>query len=534
MLPAFAVFAVFERGAVVQEGVFIGGGGPEYAEKQYLALKYANRHGLVAGATGTGKTVTLQILAEGFSNAGVPVILSDVKGDLSGMARAGDAAGKLHAPFMARNATIGFEDFAYAASPVTFWDIFGQQGHPLRTTVAEMGPLLLARLLELTEAQEGVLNIAFRLADEQGWPLLDLKDLQSLLVWLGENAGEIALRYGNISAASIGAIQRRLLVLENQGATHFFGEPALDLADLMRCDAQGRGMVNILAADKLMASPRLYATFLLWLLSELFEELPELGDPEKPKLVFFFDEAHLLFDDAPKALLDKVEQVARLIRSKGVGVYFVTQNPADVPEDILGQLGNRVQHALRAFTARDAKALRQAAETYRPNPAFDTQEAILQVGVGEAVTSMLQKKGVPGIVQRTLIRPPSSQIGPITPAQRATVMAESGLADKYGRAIDRRSAHEILTERAQAAADAAAAQAAAEQAQAEAQSAAKAQAVPRAGSGRRYTGSSGRRASSSQPDSLGAALGQALLRELGGTTGKRIVRGILGGLFKGR
>jgi DNA helicase HerA-like ATPase len=530
MLPAFAVFAVFERGAVVQEGVFIGGGGPEYAEKQYLALKYANRHGLVAGATGTGKTVTLQILAEGFSNAGVPVILSDVKGDLSGMARAGDAAGKLHAPFMARNATIGFEDFAYAASPVTFWDIFGQQGHPLRTTVAEMGPLLLARLLELTEAQEGVLNIAFRLADEQGWPLLDLKDLQSLLVWLGENAGEIALRYGNISAASIGAIQRRLLVLENQGATHFFGEPALDLADLMRCDAQGRGMVNILAADKLMASPRLYATFLLWLLSELFEELPELGDPEKPKLVFFFDEAHLLFDDAPKALLDKVEQVARLIRSKGVGVYFVTQNPADVPEDILGQLGNRVQHALRAFTARDAKALRQAAETYRPNPAFDTQEAILQVGVGEAVTSMLQKKGVPGIVQRTLIRPPSSQIGPITPAQRATVMAESGLADKYGRAIDRRSAHEILTERAKAAADAAAA----EQAQAEAQSAAKAQAVPRAGSGRRYTGSSGRRASSSQPDSLGAALGQALLRELGGTTGKRIVRGILGGLFKGR
>ena len=396
-----------------------------------------------------------------------------------------------------------------------------------------MGPLLLARLLELTEAQEGVLNIAFRLADEQGWPLLDLKDLQSLLVWLGENAGEIALRYGNISAASIGAIQRRLLVLENQGATHFFGEPALDLADLMRCDAQGRGMVNILAADKLMASPRLYATFLLWLLSELFEELPELGDPEKPKLVFFFDEAHLLFDDAPKALLDKVEQVARLIRSKGVGVYFVTQNPGDIPDDVLGQLGNRVQHALRAFTARDAKALRQAAEAYRPNPAFDTQEAILQVGVGEAVTSVLQKKGVPGIVQRTLIRPPSSQIGPITPAQRATVMAESGLADQYGRAIDRRSAHEILTERAQAAEDAAATQAAAEQAQTEAQSAAKAQAVPRAGSGRRYTGSSGRRASSSQPDSLGAALGQALLRELGGTTGKRIVRGILGGLFKG-
>jgi len=366
----------------VQEGVFIGGGGPEYAEKQYLALKYANCHGLVAGATGTGKTVTLQILAEGFSNAGVPVILSDVKGDLSGMARAGDAEGKLHAPFMARNAAIGFEDFAYAASPVTFWDIFGQQGHPMCTTVAEMGPLLLARLLELSEAQEGVLNIAFRLADEQGWPLLDLKDLQSLLVWLGENAGEIALRYGNISAASIGAIQRRLLVLENQGATHFFGEPALDLADLMRCDAQGRGMVNILAADKLMASPRLYATFLLWLLSELFEELPELGDPEKPKLVFFFDEAHLLFDDAPKALLDKVEQVARLIRSKGVGVYFVTQNPADVPEDILGQLGNRVQHALRAFTARDAKALRQAAETYRPGRAFSSQESILQVGLG--------------------------------------------------------------------------------------------------------------------------------------------------------
>ncbi|MEC7259681.1 MAG: helicase HerA-like domain-containing protein, partial [Pseudomonadota bacterium] len=350
--------------------IFIGGGGPEYGEKQGLALDYANRHGLIAGATGTGKTVTLQILAEGFSAAGVPVFLSDVKGDLSGLARAGSAEAKLHGAFTSRAQTIGFDDFAYAAFPITFWDLFGAQGHPVRTTVAEMGPLLLARLLDLTEAQEGILNIAFRVADEDGLPLLDLRDLQSLLVWIGENRADLSLRYGNVSVSSIGAIQRRLLVLENQGGTQLFGEPALDLADMMRCDSDGRGRVNILAADRLMGAPGLYATFLLWLLSELFEELPEVGDPDKPKLVFFFDEAHLLFDGAPKALVDKVEQVARLIRSKGVGVYFVTQSPADIPEDILGQLGNRIQHALRAFTARDQKNLRLAAETYRPNPRF--------------------------------------------------------------------------------------------------------------------------------------------------------------------
>ncbi|MDX5401602.1 MAG: DUF853 domain-containing protein, partial [Rhodobacterales bacterium] len=332
----------------MENAIFVGGGGEGYGIKQGLLLNYANRHGLIAGATGTGKTVTLQILAEGFSAAGVPVFMSDVKGDLAGIAMPGDPLGKLHTPFTERAAKIGFDDFAYTAFPVTYWDMFAEQGHPVRTTVAEMGPLLLSRLLELTEAQEGILNIAFRMADEQGMALLDLKDLQAFLVWLGENRAEVSLRYGNIAVASVGAIQRRLMVLENQGGTHFFGEPALELADLMRCDADGRGMVNILAADKLMHSPRLYATFLLWLLSELFETLPEVGDPEKPKLVFFFDEAHLLFNDAPKALIEKVEQVARLIRSKGVGVYFITQNPADVPDTILGQLGNRVQHALRA------------------------------------------------------------------------------------------------------------------------------------------------------------------------------------------
>ncbi len=335
--------------------IFIGGGGDDYATQQFLNIGYANRHGLIAGATGTGKTVTLQILAEGFSAQGVPVFLSDVKGDLSGLANAGSDTHKLHGPFMERAGKIGFDDFAYAAFPVAFWDMFGEQGHPVRTTISEMGPLLLAQLLGLSEAQEGILNIAFRVADEDGLPLLDLKDLQSLLVWIGENASTLALRYGNVSSASVGTIQRRLLVLENQGAADLFGEPALQLSDIMRTDTDGRGFINILAADKLMSSPKLYATFLLWLLSELFEELPEVGDPDKPKLVFFFDEAHLLFEDAPKALVDKVEQVARLIRSKGVGVYFITQNPADVPDDILGQLGNRIQHALRAFTGKDRK-----------------------------------------------------------------------------------------------------------------------------------------------------------------------------------
>jgi len=429
-------------------GIFVGGGGEGYAEKQYLRLDYANRHGLIAGATGTGKTVTLQILAESFSSQGVPVFMSDVKGDLSGLAEAGSEQAKLHAPFMERAAKIGFDDYRYEAFPVTFWDLFGEQGHPVRTTVSEMGPLLLSQLMELSEAQEGILNIAFRVADEEGLPLLDLKDLQSLLVWIGQNAKELALRYGFVSSQSVGAIQRRLLVLENQGAADFFGEPALELEDMFHVDAEGRGQINILAADKLMGAPKLYATFLLWLLAELFENLPEIGDPEKPKFVFFFDEAHLLFDGAPKALIDKVEQVARLIRSKGVGVYFVTQNPADVPEDILGQLGNRVQHALRAFTRKDQKDLRAAADTYRENPRFDIEDAIKEVGVGEAVTSLLIKKGMPGVAERTLIRPPSSQLGPLSKIERKAVMMGSPVAGKYETVLDRDSAFEMLSERA--------------------------------------------------------------------------------------
>ncbi|WP_170375379.1 helicase HerA-like domain-containing protein [Ruegeria atlantica] len=513
----------------MDKNIFLGGAGEDYSQPQNLTLKYANRHGLIAGATGTGKTVTLQILAEGFSAAGVPVFLSDVKGDLSGLAMAGSESHKLHQAFQDRAARIGFQDYTYAACPVTFWDLFGEQGHPVRTTVTEMGPLLLSRLMDLSEAQEGILNIAFRVADEEGMPLLDLKDLQALLVWIGENRTQLSLRYGNVSTASIGAIQRRLLVLENQGGTNLFGEPALELADLMRTDANGQGMVNILASDKLMGSPRLYATFLLWLLSELFEELPEVGDPDKPKLVFFFDEAHLLFEDAPKVLVDKVEQVARLIRSKGVGVYFISQNPADIPEDILGQLGNRVQHALRAFTARDRKNLRLAAETYRENPAFDTETAIREVGVGEAVTSMLQKKGVPGIVERTLIRPPGTQLGPITASERQAVMTASPMQVKYGTLKDRKSAFEILQARADQAAQAAA--------KAEEQEETQSVAEREFATARRYSGGRVGRSSSRvkrQKDTFATAMSEAVIKELKGTTGRRIVRGILGGLFRAR
>ncbi len=511
--------------------IFLGGAGDGYGTPQGLTLKYANRHGLIAGATGTGKTVTLQILAEGFSQAGVPVFLSDVKGDLSGLALAGSETHKLHQAFTERAERIGFTDFSYAECPVTFWDLFGEQGHPVRTTVTEMGPLLLSRLMELSEAQEGILNIAFRVADEEGMPLLDLKDLQALLVWIGENRAQLSLRYGNVSTASIGAIQRRLLVLENQGGTKLFGEPALDLADLMRTDENGQGMVNILASDKLMGAPRLYATFLLWLLSELFEELPEVGDPEKPKLVFFFDEAHLLFDDAPKVLVDKVEQVARLIRSKGVGVYFITQNPADIPEDILGQLGNRVQHALRAFTARDRKNLRMAAETYRENPAFDTEAAIREVGVGEALTSMLQKKGVPGIVERTLIRPPGSRLGPISGSERQGILQASPMAAKYDTPVDRKSAFEILQARAEAAATEA------EAAEAEEIVEQQTPMEREYSSARRYSGGRVGRSTSRvvrKKDTFATAMSEAVIKELKGTTGRRIVRGILGGLFRNR
>jgi DNA helicase HerA-like ATPase len=507
--------------------IFVGGGGEGYQTAQNLRLDYANRHGLIAGATGTGKTVTLQILAESFSNAGVPVFMADVKGDLAGLAKPGSALAKLHSPFMERAGKIGFTDYHYHDTPVVFWDLFGEQGHPVRTTLAEMGPLLLSRLLEATEAQEGVLNIAFRLADEEALPLLDLKDLRSLLVWMGENRAALSLRYGSVSPQSIGALQRRLLVLENQGAEQFFGEPALDLAHLMQTGPDGRGQVNILAADKLMQSPRLYATFLLWLLSELFEDLPEVGDPEKPKLVFFFDEAHLLFDDAPKALVDKVEQVARLIRSKGVGVYFVTQNPADVPDDILGQLGKRVQHALRAYTARDRRALAQAAETYRDNPRFSIEAAIREVGVGEAVTSFLEHKGVPGIAERTLIRPPSSQLGPITPAERRAFVAASPLAGVYDQVLDRDSAFERLNARAEAAASQA--QIAEQQAEASTPEGREYNAA------RRYTGTRiSRSTSTRRSDTVAQAFAKSMARSIGTKVGTAIVRGVLGGLFKAR
>ncbi|QKP78745.1 DUF853 family protein [Methyloligella sp. GL2] len=420
--------------------VYIG----QSVKPEFIYLKLANRHGLVTGATGTGKTVTLQDLAEGFSSAGVPVFCADVKGDLSGIA----AAGTPKKGFEARAKEIGF-DLDYQAFPTIFWDLFGEQGVPIRATVSELGPLLLSRLMDLSEAQEGVLNIAFRIADDEGLLLLDLKDLRALLENLSNRGSEIKTSYGNVSKASIGAIQRSLLVLENQGAEHLFGEPALDIEDLMHVADDGRGYVSVLAADKLMQSPRLYATFLLFLMSELFEELPEVGDPEKPKLVFFFDEAHLLFDDAPKALLDKVEQVVRLIRSKGVGVYFVTQNPLDVPDTVSSQLGNRVQHALRAYTPREQKAVKAAASTFRPNPDFDTEEAITQLGVGEALVSTLDQKGQPSIVQRTLVRPPESRAGPLTPAERKAVIAESPVTAKYEKSVDRESAYEVLAERAE-------------------------------------------------------------------------------------
>ena len=513
------------------QGIFAGGGGEGYALPQELLLKYGNRHGLIAGATGTGKTVTLQILAEGFSSAGVPVFMADVKGDLAGIAKAGSETQKLHEAFTKRAATIGYA-LAYKNFPVAFWDIFGEQGHPVRTTITEMGPLLLSRLMDLSEPQEGVLNIAFRIADEEGLALLDLKDLQAMLVWIGQNAAEIGLRYGNVAPATIGAIQRQLLVLENQGGIALFGEPALELADMMRIAPDGRGQINVLAADKLMGSPRLYATFLLWLLSELFETLPEVGDPDKPKFVFFFDEAHLLFEDAPKALVDKVEQVARLIRSKGVGVYFITQNPADIPDDVLGQLGNRVQHALRAFTGKDQQDLKRAAENYRPNPRFDTETAIKEVGVGEAVTSFLEAKGVPAIVERTLIRPPCSQLGPITPDERSQVMAASGLGGKYDLPFDRESAFEKLQARAETASR--------EAAEAEARDARAKEDERAMKQGRRYDDNSGRGRttaaprSSSRSDSLATAFGKSLVRQLGTRTGQAIVRGVLGSLFKSR
>jgi uncharacterized protein len=438
----------------MSEGIFIGAG-PGGANPQSLNFRRANRHGLIAGATGTGKTVTLQGLVEGFSKAGVPSFVADIKGDLAGLGMAGSATAKTHAIFAARAAEIG-APLAYADNPVQLWDLFGEQGHPIRTTVSEMGPLLLARLMGLNAVQEGVLTIAFHVADQDGLLLYDLDDLQAMLSHCAERAEELTTSFGNVSKQSVGAIQRSLLQLRSQGGEHFFGEPALEIADLIATDDQGRGVVNILAADKLMASPKLYATFLLWLLSELFEQLPEVGDPDKPKLVFFFDEAHLLFNEAPEALLEKVEQVVRLIRSKGVGVYFITQNPVDVPETIAGQLGNRIQHALRAFTPKDGKAIRAAAETFRASPDVDVATAITELKVGEALVSLLQPDGAPSPVARTLIAPPSSRVGPLTPVERGVLRETDAIGAKYDTRIDSHSAEEMLAGKAEQAAAAAA------------------------------------------------------------------------------
>jgi len=415
----------------------------------YLLPQMVNRHGLIAGATGTGKTVSLQVLAEGLSRIGVPVFMADVKGDLSGISQPGKDNPKVEE----RAKLLKLQNFAYLGYPVVFWDVFGEQGHPVRATVSEMGPLLLARLFDLNETQSAVLTLVFKIADDNGLLLLDLKDLRAMLQYVGDNAAQFQTMYGNISPASIGAVQRSLLTLEQQGGDKFFGEPALDLFDMMRVDANGRGMVNVLAADKLMLTPKTYATFLLWLLSELFERMPEVGDPEKPRLVFFFDEAHLLFNDAPKALLEKIEQVVRLIRSKGVGVYFISQNPLDIPQMVLGQLGNRIQHALRAFTPLDQRAVKSAAQTFRVNPKLDVAQAITELGVGEALVSTLDAKGMPGIVQRAFMLPPTSQIGPISPEICQQLIKSSPVFGKYEQAVDRESAYEKLQSRtAQAAA----------------------------------------------------------------------------------
>ncbi|MDI7775231.1 helicase HerA-like domain-containing protein [Asticcacaulis sp. EMRT-3] len=428
-------------------GAFVGQA--QNADKLPETLLYnrANRHGLVAGATGTGKTITLQILAQAFSDAGVPVFAADIKGDLSGIA----VAGQFNDKVLERAQQIGL-DLQPAAAPVVFWDLFGQKGHPIRATISEMGPLLLARLLDLNDVQEGVLNIAFAVADKEGLLLLDLDDLRAMLKYLNDNAKDIGATYGQVSPATIATIQRNLLTLENQGAAQFFGEPALRLEDLMRTHISGKGYVNVLASDKLMQSPKLYSTFLLWLMSELFEQLPEVGDPDKPRLVFFFDEAHLLFNEASKALLEKIEQVVRLIRSKGVGIYFITQNPADVPDTVLGQLGNRVQHALRAYTPSEQKGLKSAADSFRANPAFDTLEVLQQLGTGEALVSLMDAKGTPTVTERTLIRPPASRMGPVNDSERAVIIAASPVSGVYDKAIDRESAFEVLSGRLAAAA----------------------------------------------------------------------------------
>ncbi len=489
------------------------------AEKELCLLpQMANRHGLITGATGTGKTVTLQKMAESFAGIGVPVFMADVKGDLSGIAAAGTASDKL----MARLAAIGITEFKPQANTTVFWDVFGEQGHPVRATISDMGPLLLGRLLNLNETQAGVLQLIFKVADDNGLLLLDLKDLRAMVQYVGDNAKQFTTEYGNISSASIGAIQRNLLNLEQQGGERFFGEPMLDLADLIQTDSNGRGIVNVLAADKLYQSPQLYSTFLLWMLSELFEHLPEVGDPEKPKLVFFFDEAHLLFNDAPKALVDKIEQVVRLIRSKGVGIYFVTQSPLDLPDSVLGQLGNRVQHALRAFTPRDQRAVKAAAETMRANPGFDSASVITELGVGEALVSFLDAQGSPAIVERANIIAPGSRLGPLTPAEREQAIRASAVYGHYEQQIDRESAYEILRNKAGASADAAKL---------------PQNANPSSASGEKNVwsdilfGSTGPRGG--KRDGLVQVAAKTVTRSLSSSLGRQITRGILGSLLGG-
>ncbi len=497
--------------------ILIGGNG---ATQVSLPARTANRHGMIAGATGTGKTVTLQVLAEGFSRIGVPVFLADVKGDLSGLAQSGSENDKIRA----RIETIGLEGFSPQGNPTLFWDLFAKQGHPVRTTISDMGPLLLSNLLELNDTQTGVLYSAFNIADDSGMLLLDLKDLRSMLNWMGENAKELSTQYGNISSASIGAIQRKFLVLEEQGAEHFFGEPALRLEDLMNIDFSGRGVISLLDVTDLIAkSPRLYATFLLWLLAELFEQLPEVGNPEKPKLVIFFDEAHLLFDRAPQVLLDKIEQVARLIRSKGVGIFFISQSPLDIPSDILGQLGVRIQHALRAFTPKDQKAVKTVAETFRQNPGLDTETAITELGTGEALVSVLDLEGAPTPVERVLIRPPESRIGPLTDSERQEVFGRSPLKGRYEEMVDRESAFEMLKKRSE------------EEARMEAAEQARVQqekAAAKSSGGGMLDGLFG--GGSSRRQSVGEAMVKSIARSVGSSLGRQIVRGVLGSLLGGR
>ncbi len=488
-----------------------------------LQPQYANRHGLIAGATGTGKTVTLQVLAEGFSRIGVPVFLADAKGDLSGISQAGSE----HPKVTERVKEIGIDDFAFEDNTCVFWDLFGEKGHPIRATISDMGPVLLSQLLGLNDTQTGIMSATFRFADDEGLLLLDLKDLTTTLKHIGDNAKQLKSDYGNISSSSVGAIQRKLLELEDSGADEFFGEPQLDLWDLIRVDANGRGNINILAADKLMMKPKLYATFLLWLISELFEDLPEVGDQEKPRFVFFFDEAHLLFEDAPKALVDKVEMVVRLIRSKGVGIYFITQSPLDIPEDVLGQLGNRVQHALRAFTPKDKKAVKATAQTMRENPAFDSEEAIMQLGVGEALVSTLEDNGIPSIVERTMIRPPVSRIGPATESERASALKSSPFAGRYDKEIDRESAHEILKARVESIEAPKLNQfpSAAEQ---------KLNTFPSAAQKSAKKSSAVAKPKGRQRQTVTEALTKSVVRSVGSSIGRQIGRGLLGGIMGGR